>query len=666
MSRDYSSSDSGSVDNIPRPLSPAAWLQCWRLRCASQDCGQRARLWPSFLGKTRGVTFDGRWYCTGECLLGPLITQTRGLLAGSGRERSRRHRVPLGLLLVHRGSISPRQLREALRAQSDSSGQKLGCLLRRMGVVAAEELTAALAHQWGCPVFPLDPQTPILGCQDLLPLDLLESVRAVPVYVSPGGRSLHLAFGERLDHTTLYAIERMLHCRAIACVADESAVASLLEQLHRGPSESVSSFDTMREPREIAWTIRSFAGEYQASQITLARASAYIWVRFASAHLTRDLLFRIRPGPQQLASAASFSSKALSAPADRRKDGVSDAAELLMTAQIRTVISAPSVHSRFAAEEMERRKTRLMGVLSQGLPTLPNYVLDLNVLLGQPVVDLKKVGNVIRTDPSLASQVLRLCNSALFGLRHRVISIEQAAILLGTERLRTLILTCSVMQFAGNRVPKAQLSIFWHHSFLCALLSERLAAQLHYCEKEQAYLGGLLHDIGQLPMWMLVLAEEENRRTPPPKNWADDVPLEREYFGMDHCKVGRWMGVSWNYMPSFIDVFEYHHAPEKALHDPYLVGIVAAADQFLIAQANAVDSHLVDNKGSTALPADPNESSAATPGSPAAIVLPFLEKCLPELVESERNAVMEMLQTEYLQLLPLVQLGMTVAAADGV
>jgi HD-like signal output (HDOD) protein len=367
-----------------------------------------------------------------------------------------------------------------------------------------------------------------------------------------------------------------------------------------------------------------------------------------------------------------------------------------MTTQIRP-ITAPSAHTRFAAEEQERRKTRLMGVLSQGLPTLPSYVLDLNVLLGQPVVDLKKIGNVIRTDPSLTAQVLRLCNSALFGLRHRVINIEQAAILLGTERLRTLVLTCSVMQFAGKRLPKAQLSIFWHHSFLCALLSERLAAQLNYCEKEQAYLGGLLHDIGQLPMWILVLSEEDNRRTLPPKGWVDNIPLEREYFGMDHCKVGRWMGVSWNYMPSFIDVFEFHHAPEKAQHDPYLVGIVAVADQFLMAQANSADSPTAEARSSEALPAESHENHARAMGvsdlarhsldaqlsehsapehreldalnlSPPApqVVLPFLEKCLPELVESERHAVVEMLQTEYLHLLPLVQLGMTVAAADGV
>jgi len=311
--------------------------------------------------------------------------------------------------------------------------------------------------------------------------------------------------------------------------------------------------------------------------------------------------------------------------------------------------------SAMALEQQERRKKRLMGILSQGLPTLPNYVLDLNALLSASTVDLKKVGNVIRTDPSLSAQVLRLCNSALFGLRRRVISIEQAAILIGTERLRTLVLTCSVMQFAGKRLPVSQLLAFWQHSFLCALLSERIARQVDYFEKEQAYLGGLLHDIGQLPLWILVLEEQAKQKTLPNADWPDNLALERDYFGMDHCKVGRWMAVAWNFMPSFIDVFEHHHEPERAEHDPYLVGIVAVADQFLLSQVEP--------------PQDQAEDIAANPASsvpPGQEPPSFPPHCLPLLSEPERQAVMDMLQTEYIHLLPLVKLGLASATGAAV
>lgn len=321
-----------------------------------------------------------------------------------------------------------------------------------------------------------------------------------------------------------------------------------------------------------------------------------------------------------------------------------------MSTVVGSANASRTTSSPLSEAQIERRKQRLMDILSKGLPTLPSYVLDLNALLSSASVDLKKVGKVIRTDPSLSAQILRLCNSALFGLRRRVISIEQAAVLLGTERLRTLVLTCSVMQFAGKKLPQAQLLAFWQHSFLSALLSERIARHVDYFEKEQAYLGGLLHDIGQLPMWMLVIEEQAKQRPAPPADWADNVGVEREYFGMDHCKVGRWMAVAWNFMPSFVDVFESHHAPERAQHDPYLVGIVAAADQFLQTQVEAT--------------AHPPESPVTAEHHPLEPEGPtFLQKCLPLIAESERNALMEMLQTEYIHLLPLVQIGL--AAATG-
>jgi HD-like signal output (HDOD) protein len=319
--------------------------------------------------------------------------------------------------------------------------------------------------------------------------------------------------------------------------------------------------------------------------------------------------------------------------------------------------SSPAVRraNPFEDELQERRKKRLMALLSKGLPTLPSYLLDLNVLLGSPAVDLKKAGKVIRTDPSLSAQVLRLCNSALFGLRRRVLSIEQASVFLGTERLRTLVLTCAVMQFSGKHVPAKPLMAFWQHSFLTALLSERVARVVDYPEREQAYLGGLLHDIGQLPLWMLVMEEQAKQRPLPPENWPDNLVLEREYFGMDHGKVGRWMAVAWNFMPSFLDVFEHHHDLENAQHDPYVVAIVSAADQFL--QTQTVPDVEVGTEGE--VPEPPEQLSAG--GEPQ--FLPgegegpaFLSKCFPSLSLEQRMAILESMQTEYIHVLPLVQL----------
>ena len=161
------------------------------------------------------------------------------------------------------------------------------------------------------------------------------------------------------------------------------------------------------------------------------------------------------------------------------------------------------------SEARQSRKIALMAALSEGLPTLPAYVFELNSLLAATPVNLKRVGEVIRTDPSLTAQVLRLCNSAFMGFRDRVTKIEHAIMLVGTERLRTMVLTCSLVEYVGHRVASEDIQSFWQHCFLTAALSERLARGIAYPQPEQAYLAGLLHDIGALPLLVVTSAESQ-------------------------------------------------------------------------------------------------------------------------------------------------------------
>src|SRR6202035_377474 len=97
-----------------------------------------------------------------------------------------------------------------------------------------------------------------------------------------------------------------------------------------------------------------------------------------------------------------------------------------------------------------------------------------------PSIDIKRAAQPIRTDPALSAQVLRMCNSPLFGRRSRVISIEQATIVLGADRLHSLVVTSSLVGFAGQGLPKEQVGAFWKHSFFAAMLSKHLAQYMGY------------------------------------------------------------------------------------------------------------------------------------------------------------------------------------------
>jgi putative nucleotidyltransferase with HDIG domain len=239
----------------------------------------------------------------------------------------------------------------------------------------------------------------------------------------------------------------------------------------------------------------------------------------------------------------------------------------------------PPLNSRLTLAQIAREQ-RLQLIIRKGLPPFRQTALELTKALGGESPDMKKAGKLISADPTLSSQVLRMCNSPMLGMHSRVISIDHATMLLGPERLRNLALTTSMADFAGKALPERQMNAFWQHSFMTAMLAQYLAERLKYFEKYQAYIAGLLHDIGQVPEWVL-LSEGGGERGDAPSDWADNISAEREYFGTDHCKLGGIMARSWDLMPSFLDVLENHHTPELARRDSILVRIVATADYFL-------------------------------------------------------------------------------------
>jgi hypothetical protein len=230
------------------------------------------------------------------------------------------------LLLVDRGVISPAQLREAIRLQREAGHGRIGDWLHETANLSVQQLTAALGQQWGCPVFPLEQQAVSVARSNLIPLPLLKSAAAVPAYASSNGRVLHLAFCDRVDHTLLYAVEQMLLCRTFPCVASASAIETQLEHFARLTSGNDTSFDTLRESSEVTRTICNYATELNAKRLVLARASAYIWVRFFRSQAARDLLFRITPANHvNFLERSPERAKALAGSADTGKGGVSDA-----------------------------------------------------------------------------------------------------------------------------------------------------------------------------------------------------------------------------------------------------------------------------------------------------------------------------------------------------
>jgi putative nucleotidyltransferase with HDIG domain len=234
----------------------------------------------------------------------------------------------------------------------------------------------------------------------------------------------------------------------------------------------------------------------------------------------------------------------------------------------------------------EKRKNRVMSIVADGFPVPNGRVFELIRLLNNPVMDLGGVSELLQAEPSLGAQILGLLNSSPLEEYRRPMRVSEAVVLLGSERLRILILGCALADFARRRLPAETVRGFWHHSILSALLSERIAREVQPEAVDHAYFGGLLHDIGQLPL-LIVAHEQEGDGVKVPSDLHDDLTLERAHFGVDHCEVGRWIALCGNFSPWMADVIEHHHDPSRAAEDSTLTAIVAAGDRYSRKHSNA-------------------------------------------------------------------------------
>jgi putative nucleotidyltransferase with HDIG domain len=220
----------------------------------------------------------------------------------------------------------------------------------------------------------------------------------------------------------------------------------------------------------------------------------------------------------------------------------------------------------------------VLSIVAEGFPIPRGRVFELLQLLSAPVIDLDGISEMMHTEPRLQAKILGLLKSSPFREYQRPLGVPEAVVLLGSERLRILTLGCALANFAGSRLTAETMRDFWHHGILTGLLSERIAQEVQPDAAEKAYLGGLLHDIGRLPL-LIVAREQELNGTRVPPGVHGDPLLESSYFGVDHCEVGRWIALSGNFAPWMADIIQYHHDPSHVAGDATLAAIVAASDR---------------------------------------------------------------------------------------
>lgn len=203
-------------------------------------------------------------------------------------------------------------------------------------------------------------------------------------------------------------------------------------------------------------------------------------------------------------------------------------------------------------------------------PSMPQAGIKLRALLAKEDVSVDEIVGILRHDPGLAANVLRLANSSFFGIPSKVSSLKHAVMLLGVKRFSKIAVSACVNKTMDPAVEGYGLSPgeLWLHSIAASTTAEALAKNRKLAETSDFFTAALLHDIGKL-----VLGEFVNKELPKIESLvADGVPFimaEKEVLGTEHAEIGALILSKWSFPSDLIDAVRWHHYPE-AIEDPKL------------------------------------------------------------------------------------------------
>jgi len=171
---------------------------------------------------------------------------------------------------------------------------------------------------------------------------------------------------------------------------------------------------------------------------------------------------------------------------------------------------------------------------------------------------LSQVSSLISSDPAFSAEVLRIANSLWYAPRVPAVSISQAVSRLGAKNLQGIALTVAMRSFLGGALSRPVMRDMWKHNLACGLIAEILAPQTDL-DKDLAFTGAVLHDLGRLALAVLEPKEYVFLLGKHKGTSASILPLEREAFGYDHCEVGTELVASWNLPGAFDSIVANHH-----------------------------------------------------------------------------------------------------------
>lgn len=227
-------------------------------------------------------------------------------------------------------------------------------------------------------------------------------------------------------------------------------------------------------------------------------------------------------------------------------------------------------------------KEKSLRVVVQKIPKLPTLPSVAEKILGMVDDDCSSVDSIVHTieqDPAIVAKVLSFANAAFYGGGSPVLSVNDAVMKIGFKNIRSIALGISLMTiFADNkeRYASAYRRIFCH-SFAVGAIANRIAERVGNGILHEAFIAGLLHDIGQLVI-NKYFNDDYVRIMDEYQKGSFLVDAERSVLGITHADIGLWLADKWNLPLVIQDAIYYHHSPQEARRNQKAVAVVHLAN----------------------------------------------------------------------------------------
>jgi putative nucleotidyltransferase with HDIG domain len=225
-------------------------------------------------------------------------------------------------------------------------------------------------------------------------------------------------------------------------------------------------------------------------------------------------------------------------------------------------------------------KAQQMVAKIDDLPTIPAIATQVLQLLDQPDVRVEEVADLMLSDQVMTARVMKMLNSPVYKPSHEIISLKRALVYLGLRHIRELALTTSFISAFDETNNAFDISAFWEHSFGVGMVSKIIAEKIGYADMEKAYIGGIIHDLGEVFLGTYLPDEFQKILDATKNKPVKLVDEEANQLGTTHCEIGLCMARKWNFPDIYCEIISCHHTPFEATIDPVLCSVISLADLF--------------------------------------------------------------------------------------